>query len=78
MKNIILIVAVLTLTACAGTTDLTSRVDALDARVKNQQEQINTLSTKVENVENTANMALDTARNTNTKLDRVFEKAMYK
>lgn len=80
-KFIFTAVLALSLTACASTgsiEDLNARVSALDNKVDGQQEQIDTLKTRVDNVDMKVNESLQNSIDANIKINRMFEKAMIK
>jgi uncharacterized membrane protein YhiD involved in acid resistance len=79
-KFIFTAVLALSLTACASSSvkDLNARVDALDARVTNQQTQINTLNTRADNADIRIEQSLQNSVDANIKINRMFHKAMIK
>ena len=71
MKSVILVVSMLAIVGCSNTPSKLQRIEALEAASSSQQSQINQNKAAIETNK-------QTITNVNTKIDRMFEKAMYK
>jgi len=71
MKSVILVVSMLAIAGCSNTPSKLQRIEALEGASASQQTQINQNKAAIETNK-------QTITNVNTKIDRMFLKAMYK
>ena len=71
MKYLVIAVTLLVMAGCSNTPSKLQRIEALEAASSSQQSQINQNKAAIETNK-------QTITNVNTKIDRMFEKAMYK
>ena len=71
MKYLVIAVTLLVMAGCSNTPSKLQRIEALEGASSSQQSQINQNKAAIETNK-------QTITNVNTKIDRMFEKAMYK
>ena len=71
MKYLVIAVTLLVMAGCSNTPSKLQRIEALEGASSSQQNQINQNKAAIETNK-------QTITNVNTKIDRMFEKAMYK